>query len=242
MAGHRPGWAVIAIRRIWKKIVRHNQSPSSGDIMIRSTLLALAGMLMLVFSTPWAHAGDAAGEWTDLLSALREPPPLSALDQFLLDTNQVKRHKCPPGQNPDPVTGVCFSCSHNDHFENGRCVPCKAGFHGEGDECVRDVAEKKKKKEKVASCPPGQNPDPVTGVCFSCSHNDHFENGRCVPCKAGFHEEGDECVRDVAEKKKVRKCPTGKEFRNGRCRTAVVADEIVCEVGETFDPETETCQ
>jgi hypothetical protein len=186
MAGHRPGWAVIAIRRIWRKIVRHNQSPSSGDIMIRSTLLALAGMLMLVFSTPWAHAGDAAGEWTDLLSALREPPPLSALDQFLLDTNQVKRHKCPPGQNPDPVTGVCFSCSHNDHFENGRCVPCKAGFHVEGDECVRDVVKKKKKK--------------------------------------------------------VRKCPAGKEFRNGRCRTAAVQDEIVCEIGEKFDPETETCR
>lgn len=49
---------------------------------------------------------------------------------------------------------------------------------------------------KAAACPAGQNRDPQSGVCFSCSHNDHFENGRCVPCKKGFHVEGDACVAD----------------------------------------------
>jgi len=48
----------------------------------------------------------------------------------------------------------------------------------------------------VAQCGPGQNMDPNSGVCFSCSHNDHFENGRCVPCQLGFHVSGDSCVAD----------------------------------------------
>jgi hypothetical protein len=155
------------------------------------------------------------------------------------DTSRVLNHlldqvirkqgrRCPAGQNRDPNTGVCFSCSHNDHFENGRCVPCRSGFHAEGDRCVSD--KKTKKRNGVADCgqgmefrngrcrptrssqdrkssdntefppveqcPEGQNPDPKTGVCFSCSHNDHFENGKCVPCMQGFHVEGDECVAD----------------------------------------------
>lgn len=157
--------------------------------------------------------------------------PDAALDQLaetieIIIGNKNKKNKklkvridgCAPGQNRDPNTGVCFSCSHNDHFENGRCVPCKAGFHEEGDECVADVKKKKTKKKQacpagtefrdgkcrksefpeIENCPEGQNADPNTGVCFSCSHNDHFDaaRGKCVPCRQGFHVEGDECVAD----------------------------------------------
>jgi len=46
--------------------------------------------------------------------------------------------QCPAGQNLNPNTGNCFSCSHNDHFENGRCVPCQQGFHVSGESCVAD--------------------------------------------------------------------------------------------------------
>ncbi len=144
---------------------------------------------------------------------------------------KVKVRDCPAGQNRDPKTGVCFSCSHNDHFENGKCVPCKPGFHEadvtddngevnrecvpngkktnsktqtkkscpEGTEFKNGKCQKRKSEfPEVEQCPEGQNPDPNTGVCFSCSHNDHFDpaQGKCVPCKQGFHVEGDQCVAD----------------------------------------------
>ncbi|MCA0433303.1 MAG: hypothetical protein LCH46_08560 [Proteobacteria bacterium] len=127
-----------------------------------------------------------------------------------------KAGSCPPGQNRDPNSGVCFSCSHNDHFDpaKGRCVPCKAGFHVEGDRCVPNKKNSKSKKScpegtefrsgkcrppkapkksefpEIEDGPEGQNSGQNTGGGFSCSHNDHFDpaKGRCVPCKPGFHE------------------------------------------------------
>ena len=140
------------------------------------------------------------------------PENVSVLDQLMAFRKKKMRKHCPPGENPDPSTGVCFACSHNDHFENGTCVPCKIGFHQEGEECIVDVKNSRKTKScpagkeftkgkcrksefpPVESCPEGQNPDPTTGICFSCSHNDHFENGTCVPCQVGFHVDGDQCV------------------------------------------------
>ena len=131
-----------------------------------------------------------------------------------LAVTKIKWKQCQPGQQHDPITGVCFSCSHNDHFENGKCVPCVAGFHEEGDQCVADAKkglktngcpqgmEMKNGKCKKSTFPPieqcadGQELDPASGTCFSCSHNDHFENGKCVPCPPGFHEDGDACVTD----------------------------------------------
>ena len=158
-----------------------------------------------------------------LASPLLEAAPV-AVERIAASTKK-KPKKCPDGLTRNSNTGKCFNpCSHNDHWENGTCVPCKPGSHEEtqaddnGEEqrvCVENVRKKETKSKKcpqgtefkngkcrktefppIEECPDGQNPDPVTGVCFSCSHNDHFENGVCVPCKQGFHVEGDACVSD----------------------------------------------
>lgn len=83
----------------------------------------------------------------------------------------VQADQCPLGEMPD---------------SDGNCLP---------------VARKRSKTQQqvfpaVEQCPEGQNFNPNTGNCFSCSHNDHFENGRCVPCQQGFHVSGDSCVAD----------------------------------------------
>jgi hypothetical protein len=83
---------------------------------------------------------------------------------------------------------------------------CVGAFHWNGHQCVPDGQGNKKAK----GCPEGT--EFINGKCrksefppiegqeggggFSCSHNDHLENGRCVPCKQGQHVEGDECVAD----------------------------------------------
>jgi hypothetical protein len=131
----------------------------------------------------------------------------------------VNQGPCPqPDQHRD-ANGICFSCSHNDHFENGRCVPnsgaqrCPKGTHLENGVCVTTTAQ--------APCEPGQQRDPKSGVCFSCSHNDHFENGRCVPntgareCRKGTHVENGVCVPDITQTSQ--KCPPGTELKNGKC-------------------------
>jgi hypothetical protein len=179
-------------------------------------------MLGLMALTP-VHASPDSPDVRVTSSSYDASLPMQSYEKFAA-TKKKKNRQCPEGQNPDPSTGVCFSCSHNDHFENGQCVPCKRGFHEEtqaddnGEEqsvCVPDRRKAKanakncpegmefrngrcRKSEfpEVEQCPEGQNPDPATGVCFSCSHNDHFENGRCVPCRQGFHVEGDQCVAD----------------------------------------------
>ncbi len=110
-------------------------------------------------------------------------------------------------------------CVVGHHWNGDRCVPyrgrkggggCVVGFHWNGDKCVPD----RQGKKKGGSCPEGT--EFANGKCrksefppvegqgggggeddgFSCSHNDHLENGKCVPCKEGFHVEGDECVAD----------------------------------------------
>jgi hypothetical protein len=145
--------------------------------------------------------------------------------QFNNNKLKLKVRGCPNGQNRDPNTGECFSCSHNNHLENGECVPnvkkkkkkvnaCPQGTEFKDGQCqpifkkkkkintcpegteLRDGQCQKSEFPEIEQCPDGQNLDPNTGVCFSCSHNDHFENGKCVPCKEGFHVEGDECVAD----------------------------------------------
>ncbi len=116
------------------------------------------------------------------------------------------------------------------------------------------AATTKKKNKKRKSCPAGQNRDPETGQCFSCSHNDHFDIdlGKCVPCQAGFHEEvladdnGEEqnvCVADKkkSKKKKAKSCPEGQSFTNGKCRTAEFPAEEQCPEGQNADPKTGVC-
>ena len=53
-------------------------------------------------------------------------------------------------------------------------------------------------------------------MCFSCSHNDHFENGRCVPnsgpviCRGGSHLENGICVsNERPSPQQKRSCPAG---------------------------------
>jgi hypothetical protein len=96
---------------------------------------------------------------------------------------------CQPGQHRG-ADGVCFSCSHNDHFENGRCVPCQLGFHAQGDACVRDTQAT---TTQPAKCPPGQLGAPpncksalgMTGTPPNCCPpGSLFKNGQCVQAQA----------------------------------------------------------
>jgi hypothetical protein len=85
--------------------------------------------------------------------------------------------------------------------EDGECVRkrkenkggggCVVGLRWNGHKCVPDGKGKKKTRNEF---PPIEGQEDDGG--FSCSHNDHMENGRCVPCRKGFHVEGDECVPD----------------------------------------------
>ena len=193
---------------------------------MKLTLAILTSLYVILAagsSTKQAEAMDLNGLKAPILtvSPTDDPRPIF----HLAATKKKKGKACPDGLTRDSKTGKCFNpCSHNDHWENGTCVPCKPGSHEEtqaddnGDEqnvCVENVKKKQGQSKKcpqgtelkngkcrktefppIEQCPEGQNPDPVTGVCFSCSHNDHFENGTCVPCKRGFHVEGDACVAD----------------------------------------------
>lgn len=110
-------------------------------------------------------------------------------------------------------------CPQGLHWNGDRCVPdrkakksgggvCVVGFHWNGEECVPDGRGQKKArgcpegtefirgKCRKSEFPPIEGEGQEGGEGFSCSHNDHLENGTCVPCKEGFHVEGDECVAD----------------------------------------------
>lgn len=99
-------------------------------------------------------------------------------------------------------------CVAGFHREDGECVQnrkgkkkggggCVVGFHWNGHKCVpngQGQGKKKKTKGGNNEFPPIEGQEGGGGM--TCSHNDHVENGRCVPCKKGFHVEGDECVAD----------------------------------------------
>jgi hypothetical protein len=186
-------------------------------------------LLALVYMTAYSPQADAAHSQPMMSSSpsYSSSSAGSVLEQlaatFEIQLNnkklKLKLRGCRNGQRRDPNTGECFSCSHNDHFENGECVPNKnKNKNKKKNENNNNNKTNEKKKKKVNTCPQGtefrdgqcqksefpeieqcpdgQNLDPNTGACFSCSHNDHFENGKCVPCKEGFHVEGDQCVAD----------------------------------------------
>ena len=174
---------------------------------MRAALLLIGSLIFLL--TLQAANGFAAGNgWT--VATSQSPDIVYRIARI----TRYKWQRCQSGQQHDPSTGVCFSCSHNDHFENGTCVPCKMGFHEEGDECVMDAHQgnqtkgcsdgmelkhgkcRKSEFPPIEQCADGQQLDPASGTCFSCSHNDHFENGKCMPCQMGFHVEGEVCAAD----------------------------------------------
>lgn len=202
---------------------------------MKRALTFVMALLALVYMTAYSPQAEAARSQPMMSSPSSDSDANanSVLEQlaatFEIQLNnkklKLKLRGCRNGQNRDPNTGECFSCSHNDHFENGKCVPnvkkkkkkvntCPQGTEFRDGQCQPNAKKKKKvntcpqgtefrdgqcqKSEfpEIEQCPDGQNLDPNTGVCFSCSHNDHFENGKCVPCKEGFHVEGDQCVAD----------------------------------------------
>ena len=133
---------------------------------MRQMFFLTATLLTLVWCQPDAIA--ALQDTTDLLKSsqvLETGSQLPIVDQLAAATKKKGRKACPAGQNRDPETGTCFSCSHNDHFDTslGKCVPCKPGFHEEvqkndnGEKhsvCLTD--KKKSKKPKANSCPEGR--------------------------------------------------------------------------------------
>lgn len=126
-------------------------------------------------------------------------------DCVLLLKNRTDRAECPDGMRWNGED--CVRDRKAGKRGGGGCV---VGYHWDGEECVPD----RQGKKKVRNCPEGtkfangkcrkSEFPPVEGEeggggqddGFSCSHNDHLENGRCVPCKEGFHVEGDDCVAD----------------------------------------------
>jgi hypothetical protein len=222
--------------------------------MMRALLLVLASLIGLQTLGPVQLSAREGDEHAAGIFQSNTAPAAPTLWHLLMsDTRKTKRAACEPGQNRDPETGVCFSCSHNDHFENGKCVPCKAGFHEDGDECVADAKVEPQSDEKTCpkgkhfdkgkcrkikspsaeqtgECNAGQARDPETGICFNCARNEHVENGKCV---AGRATDAD-----------TRTCPQGREFRNGKCRRvkAQPAEETAqCEPGQERDPQTGVC-
>ncbi len=140
----------------------------------------------------------------------------------------------------------------------GTCV-CPTGTHFGGRTCVADRPAPLPRPSANVPCPdPGQHRDPQSGVCFSCSHNDHFENGRCVPnagatgCLKGTHLENGVCVSDAAAPPArcplgmtgipPTCCPPGTLFKAGKCEKPVVAAPQVlparCPLGMTGVPPT----
>ena len=113
--------------------------------------------------------------------------------------NNCQAHGC---SSPSPYL---VSVKHRDHRKHHDQLPqpslCPRGEIADSDGNCLPMASRRKKAQQqafpaVEQCPAGQNLNPNTGNCFSCSHNDHFENGRCVPCQQGFHVSGESCVAD----------------------------------------------
>jgi hypothetical protein len=160
-----------------------------------SFFATLAGMLALagvsVFQPVELHAG------TPLTGACDNAPCLS---QATLSQNG-ELDQAPPPQMLAFEIKIRLKCPDGFRREDGECVRkrkknkggggCVVGFHWNGNRCVPDGQGKKKTKNEF---PPIEGQEDDGG--FSCSHNDHMENGRCVPCRKGFHVEGDECVPD----------------------------------------------
>lgn len=93
---------------------------------------------------------------------------------------------CAPGQNRDPRTGVCFSCSHNDQFVNGKCVP------------------KTRPAQPEPQCPGNR---PVGKFPNCCPVNAQFINGRCN-CQPGFEFRRGQCVQQVQQPPPQQQLPT----------------------------------
>jgi hypothetical protein len=138
---------------------------------------------------------------------------------------------CPEGFIGSPPN----CCPRGTEFRNGACrslqspppppASCPEGFIGSPPNCCprgtefRNGACRGPKAPKEVSCPRGQNRDPKTGVCFSCSHNDVFVNGKCVPKKAPPPPPPpQQCPPDRPVGKFPRCCPQNAQFVNGQCR------------------------
>ena len=102
---------------------------------------------------------------------------------------------CPPGSVWNGR--LCSSCPADRVVSNGQCVSCNPGTHAENGQCLADALPiGGAGGANVQPCTPDQRRGP-DGICFSCSHEDHFDaSGQCVPCRPGFHVQGDACVRD----------------------------------------------
>ncbi|MBN9236362.1 MULTISPECIES: hypothetical protein [Phyllobacteriaceae] len=117
--------------------------------------------------------------------------------------NRTDRAECPDGMRWDGE-----DCVRDRKARKRGSGGCVFGYHWNGEECVPDRQGKKKNrichegtefangKCRKSEFPPVEGEGGAGDDGFSCSHNDHLENGRCVPCKEGFHVEGDECVAD----------------------------------------------
>ncbi|MBK1868622.1 hypothetical protein [Taklimakanibacter albus] len=175
---------------------------------MRSSFFAtLAGMLAMagvsIFQPVELHAGTPLTGGCDGASCLSQAV-------------ESKSGKLDQAASPQMLAfeiNIKFKCPDGFRREDGECVrdrrgkkkrfECSDGFHREDGECVRD----RKSKKQTRNCPEGTEFSrgkcrrsefpPVEGEEEqTCSHNDHLENGRCVPCRQGFHVEGDECVPD----------------------------------------------
>lgn len=118
---------------------------------------------------------------------------------FVSGLDSCKAHGC---SSPPPYL---VEVKHRVHRKHNDQLPqpslCPHGEIADSDGNCLPVASRRNKTQQqalppVEQCPEGQNLNPNTGNCFSCSHNDHFENGRCVPCQHGFHVSGESCVAD----------------------------------------------
>jgi hypothetical protein len=135
---------------------------------------------------------------------------------------------CEPGQQRDPKSGVCFSCSHNDHFENGKCVPCRSGFHVEGDDCVPDAPEQPTQEQPTdvltKTCPDGSK----VPVGKKCRHHQQDNGGggtngtQPQECAPGEISVNGECRAGGMPGKVA--CPEGQVSNNGVCVPATCPD------------------
>jgi len=118
---------------------------------------------------------------------------------LLIGLDNCRTHGC-SSQSPYFV-----SAKHRQHRKRRDQLQqpslCPRGEIADSDgNCLPVAGSRNKTRQQalppVEQCPAGQNLNPKTGSCFSCSHNDHFEDGRCVPCQQGFHVSGESCVAD----------------------------------------------
>ncbi|MGZ5862424.1 MAG: hypothetical protein ACXWKB_03925 [Methyloceanibacter sp.] len=143
-------------------------------------------------------------------------------------SKQGEQSPCEPGQQRDPQSGVCFSCSHNDHFENGKCVPCRAGFHVEGEDCVPDAGAQPTEEQPndvlTKTCPDGS----TVPVWKKCRHHQQDNDGggtngtQPQECAPGEISVNGECRAGGMPGKVA--CPEGQVSNNGVCVPATCPD------------------